>query len=128
MPLKYHFPLLPSCRYGAWLACSARSSLRSAAALTSTHGRSCPRFLVRFRLDLFVSGGGSNSAARRCSQGASALPALSARPDLQGAGLGHLAVQSLRGQGPLHVARHGAAGRGAVAAVSPPRPISAEQP
>ena len=33
------------------------------------------------------------------------LPAVPARPDLQGAGLGHLAVQHLRGQGPLHVAR-----------------------
>src|SRR4029077_9540866 len=31
-----HFPPPPSCRYGAWLGCGARSSPRSAAALTST--------------------------------------------------------------------------------------------
>ena len=41
--------------------------------------------------------------ARRWRAGA--LPAVSARPDLQGARLGQLAVQSLSGQGPQHVAR-----------------------
>ena len=42
---------------------------------------------------------------------AGALSPVPARADLQGAGLGHFAVQSLRGEGPLHVARHGAACR-----------------
>ena len=57
-----------------------------------------------------------------------AVPAVPARADLQGAGLGHLAVQPLPGQGPLHVARPGAAVRRPGAAVPPPRAVSAEQP
>src|SRR5205814_4677288 len=39
----------------AWHGCGDCSSLRSAAALISTHARSCPRFLVRFRLFFFSS-------------------------------------------------------------------------
>src|SRR3954470_15185297 len=82
----------------AWLPAV---SPRRAVALTLIHGRSHPRLLVRFRLDLLVPGGGSNPAARGQGQGAGALSAFFARPDLQGAGLGYLAVQSLGAQGPL---------------------------
>ena len=64
------------------------------------------------------------AAAKR----AGALSAVPARADLQGAGLGHVAVQPLRGQGPLHVARPGAACRRPRAAVPPARSVSAEQP
>ena len=57
-----------------------------------------------------------------------ALAAVSARADLQGAGLGHLAVQSLSRQGPLYVARPGADLRRAWTAVRGPAAVSAKQP
>ena len=65
----------------------------------------------------------AEEAGRRC-----ALAALPARPDLRRAGLEHLALQPLPGQGPLHVARHGARGGPARPALRAARPVSAEQP
>ena len=68
---------------------------------------------------------GPLAAAGRCRGALSAVPA---RTDLQGAGLDHVAVQSLSGEGPPHVARPRAAVRGPRPAVPAARSVSAEQP
>ena len=57
-----------------------------------------------------------------------ALSAVPAGADLQGPGLGHLAVQRLRGQGPPHVARPRAAVRRPGAAVPAPGAVPAVEP
>src|SRR6476620_2543482 len=75
-------------------------------------GHARTRLLVRLCIDLFVSGGDAYRTARRNGRRHGPVPTVSARADLQGAGLGHLAVQSLSGQGPLPVARPRTAVRG----------------
>ena len=57
-----------------------------------------------------------------------ALAAVPPRTGLRRPRLDHLAFQPVSRQGSLHVARHGARGRTARAAVLPPQPVSAEQP
>ena len=85
------------------------------------------RFLVRLRLDLLLPGGNAHRNARRQSRCRRALPAVPAGADLQGAGLGYLAVQSLRGEGPPHVARPRAAVRRPLPAVPTAGTVSTEQ-
>src|SRR5215510_15014247 len=88
-------------------------------ALTSKHV-SEHRFLVRLRLDLFLSGRHADRTTGAGGGRTGALPPVPAGADLQGAGLDHLAVQSLSGQGPPHVARPRAAMRGPL----PPLPAA----
>ena len=64
-----------------------------------------PRFLVRLRLDLLLSGGVADRPAGGRGRRDGPLPAVPAGSDLQGAGVGLIAVQRLRDQGPPHVAR-----------------------
>src|SRR5262250_556018 len=61
------------------------------------------------------------------SRGPGALAPVPAGTDFQGAGLDHLAVQPLPGQGPPYVARPRAVMRGVAARVPPSRSLPAEQ-
>ncbi len=64
--------------------------------------------LVRVCQHLFLSGRDARRRARRVARRGPCLAAISARTDLRRPGLARFAVQHLSGQGPLHVARHGA--------------------
>src|SRR6185295_9339460 len=89
------------------------------------HGGTDPRLLVRVWLDLLVPGGHAHRPAGSRGRRRGASTALPARTDFPGAGLGHLAIQPLPGQGPSYVARPRAHLRGAVAAVSAAGALSA---
>src|SRR5262245_36035923 len=101
-------------------------ALRRSSAATAANAD--PRFLVRFRLDLFLPGSHADRTAGGRGRRDGALSPVPARADLQGPGLGHLAVQRLRSQGPPHVARPRTAVRRNRAAVPTSGAIPAIEP
>src|SRR3974390_509388 len=89
---------------GVWKWKGGATSARPAM-LSSRHVRPPPRFLVRVRLDLLLSGGHAHRRTCARSRRERALAAIPAGADLQGAGLDHVAVQHLPGEGRVYVAR-----------------------
>src|SRR6202011_1456463 len=92
------------------------------------HGTGTAGILVRVRQHLLIPGRLADRAGRGGRGRADAMASVSARPDLRVAGMGRFAVQHLSHQGPLHVARRGAAVREIRNSVPPPEQIPAQRP
>src|SRR5262245_43451865 len=84
----------------SWLAFIERNTCGKV-----VHGADDPRFLVRVQLDLFVPDHHAHRRRGGSGRRRGAATSLPAWADIPGTRLGHLAVQSLSSQGPLHVAR-----------------------
>src|SRR3954452_13090337 len=97
---------------------------RRAPSVKLTHA--VARFLLRIRLELFLHRGDADCAACEGCRRHCALAPIPARSDLQGARLGHLAVQSLSRQRPLHGARLRASGRCTWVDIPPAGSVSAK--
>ena len=109
---------------------SVGSRLRapSLAPLEWRHDRACPRFLVRLRLDLFLSGGDAHRTLASAAGVEVKFRPFLLGPIFKAQGWTTSPFNLYPGQGPQHVARPGTDLRRAfLAADSPARAVSAEQ-